>query len=87
MTKVHLAAPNNNFAQDIALSGDIPISATTIKMVQFVGKSNNVQWENAMMAAQWKEVKFKSPIPMEKKKNLESCARCFLELICTGAEI
>ena len=42
---------------------------------------------NAMMAARWKEVKFKAPIPIEKQKNLESWARCFSDLISTGAEI
>ena len=84
---VHLAAPKTHFTRDIILSSDIPIFATSIEMVQFVGKTNHVQGENAMMAARWKEVKFKAPIPIEKQKNLESCARCFSELIFTGAEI
>ena len=84
---VHLAAPKTCFAQGIILSGDIPIFATSIGMVQFVGKSNYVQRGNAMMAARWKEVKFKAPIPIEKQKNLESWARSFSELISTGAEI
>ena len=84
---VHLAAPKTHSVQDIILSGDIPIFATSIEMVQFVGKGYHVQGENAMMAAVWKEVKFKAPIPIEKHKNLESCARCFSELIFNGAEI
>ena len=42
---VHLAAPKTHFAQDIILSGDMPIFAMSIKMVQFVGKNNHVQGE------------------------------------------
>ena len=72
---VHLVAPKSHFAQDIILSGDIPIFATSLEIVQFVGKKNHVQGENAMMAARWKE------------KDLEGCARCFSELIFTTAEI
>ena len=63
---VDLAAPKSHFAQDIILSGDIPIFPTSIEMVQFVGKSNHVQGKNTMMAARWKEVKFKAPIPHQK---------------------
>ena len=84
---LHLAAPKTNSAQEIMLSGDIPIFAASIKMVHFVDKSNHVQVENAMMAARWKEVKFKAPIPIERQKNLESCALCFPELIFTDVEI
>ena len=84
---INSAAPKTHFAQDIILSGDKQIFATSIEMVQFSGKSNYLQGENAMMAARWKELKFKAPIPIEKQKNLESCARCYSELIFTGAEI
>ena len=42
---VHLAAPKTHFAQDIILSGDMPIFAMSIEMVQFVGKNNHVQDE------------------------------------------
>ena len=48
---VHSAAPKTHFAQDIILSGDIQIFATIIEMLQFVCKSNNVQEENAIVAA------------------------------------
>ena len=49
--RVHFAAPKNHFAQDIILSADIPIFATIIEMVQFVGKSNHVHEENAMITS------------------------------------
>ena len=74
---VHLAAPKTHFGQGIMLSGDIPIFATNIEMVQFVGKSNHVQGKNAMMAARWKEVKFKASILIEKQKKLERCVGAF----------
>ena len=84
---VHLAATKTHFIQEIILPGDIQIFAAIIEMVQLVDKSNHVQGENTMMAARWKEVKFKAPISTEKQTNLESCARCFSELIFTSAEI
>ena len=84
---VHLAAPKTHFIQEIILPGDIQIFAAIIEMVQLVDRSNHVQGENAMIAARWKEVKFKAPISIEKQRNLESCARCFPELIFNGAEI
>ena len=84
---VHLAAPKTHFIQEIILPGDIQIFAAIIEMVQLIDRSNHVQGENAMIAARWKEVKFKAPISIEKQRNLESCARCFPELIFNGAEI
>ena len=84
---VHLAAPKTHFIQEIILPGDIQIFAAIIEMVQLVDRSNHVQGENAMIAARWKEVKFKAPISIEKQTNLESCAGCFPELIFTGVEI
>ena len=39
---VHLAAWKTHFAQDIILSGDIPIFVTSIEMVQFVGKRGKI---------------------------------------------
>ena len=50
---VNLPAPKTHFAQDITLSGDISDFATSIEMVQFFGKSNHMQEENAIMASRW----------------------------------
>ena len=47
----HFAAPKTHFAQDIILSADISIFTTIIEMVQFVGKSNHVHEENAMITS------------------------------------
>ena len=84
---VHLAAPKTHFIQENILPGDIQIFAAIIEMVQLFDKSNHVEGKSAMMAARWKEVKFKAPISIEKQTHLKSCARCFPELIFTGAEI
>ena len=47
---VHLAAPKTHFSQDIELSVDMPVFATSIEMIKFVGKSSHISGENAMMA-------------------------------------
>ena len=39
---VDLAALKTHYAQTTILSGDLPIFATSIKMVEFIGKSNSV---------------------------------------------
>ena len=62
---VHLAAAKAHFAQNIILSGDISIFATSIKIAQFVGKRDHVHMKNAMTVARWKEVKIKAPITIK----------------------
>lgn len=83
---VHLAAPKTHFAQDILLSTDMPIFATSIEMIKFIGKSQYIQGENAMMEARWKEMKFFAQIEQDKQKSIESCPRCFAELVLSGAD-
>ena len=55
---VHLAAPKTHFSQDILLSSDIPVFATSIEMIKFVGRSSYVSGENAIMEARWREINF-----------------------------
>ena len=55
---LHLAAPKTHFSQDIVLSSDIPVFATSIEMIKFVDRSSYVSGENAMIEARWREINF-----------------------------
>ena len=46
---VHLAALKSHFAQDIFLTADTQIFATSIDNIDFQGKSKNIAGENTMM--------------------------------------
>ena len=46
---VFLAAPKFHFAEDIYICSDVPILATSISVIRFVGCSSNIEGENAMM--------------------------------------
>lgn len=83
---VRLAAPKSHYAQDIVLSSDMPIFATSIGMIKFVGRTSNEEGENAMMEARWKKFELFVQIPENEQKNAESCARCFSELVFLGAD-
>ena len=83
---LHLAAPKTHFSQDILLTSDIPIFATSIGMVEFVGSSTDIRGENSMMANRWREIKFYYSIPEEKQIKLKNCPRCFAELVFLGCD-
>lgn len=83
---VHLAAPKTHFAKDICIEDDKPIFATSITMVKFTGRSDNIDGENAMMEARWRKFDLTVRIPEANQKDVESCARCFSELVFLGAE-
>ena len=84
--KVHLAAPKTHYAEDIFICSDIPIFATSISSIKFLGRSSNVEGENAMMDARWRIVELFHQIPVEEQKSQASCPRCFAELIMMGRD-
>ena len=72
---IHLAAAKAYFAQNIILSGDKSIFATSIKIAQFEGKRDHMQVKNAMTAARWKEVKIKAPITIKNQKKIKKLCK------------
>lgn len=51
---VHLTAPKSHFEQGIYVCNDITIFPTSIFPIWFVGRSSNMEGENAMMDSRWK---------------------------------
>ena len=84
---VRLPAPKNIYAQDIVISTDVPIFATSIDEVTFAGRSNNVSGENEMMRSRWRHFKFHYKIPAEERVSMAPCGRCFAELVMSQPTI
>ena len=83
---VHLAAPKSHFAEDIYICSDVPILATSISPIRFVGRSSNIEGENAMMDARWKMFHFAYQIPHSEQENVRVCPKCFSQLALLGNE-
>ena len=68
---VHLAAPKSDFAEDICICSDVSILATSISPIRLVGRSSNIEGENAMMDARWKMFHFAHQIPHSEQENVK----------------
>ena len=74
---VHLPAPKTNFAKDISLTSDTPISFYG-KTWAYVHEKWNCGWrERGMVEVMWEIFDFTYQIPGEQQLELPSCARCF----------
>lgn len=85
--EVHIPTPKTHYAEDIEVTSDIPIFATSIGPIKFVGRSNDCAGEDEMMACRWREFSFTRSIPKEEKKEFPPCTRCFAELIFQGRDM
>ena len=83
---VHLGAPKPHYARDISITDDVPIFATSIATIMFAGKGANVEGENAMMEARWRNFQLSVQISLSEQKAVKSCARCFCEIVFMGAD-
>lgn len=54
MENVHLPAPKTNFVQDILVSADKPIFATSSDEMKLIKNGIIVEGETEMMAVRWK---------------------------------
>ena len=78
---VHLPTPKTHYSEDICVSADIPIFATSINAITFIGQSNNIAGENDMMETRWKRFSLSRSISKDSQKDMPACPRCFAELI------
>ena len=78
---VHLPAPKNLYANDIAITSDIPIFATGKSRIKYIGRSNTTdEIENEMMDARWRVFEFHHQIPKALQKEMVPCKKCFAKL-------
>lgn len=78
---VHLPAPKTHYAKDICFAGDTPIFATAKNPICYVKNGCIDDRETEMMAVRWKIFRFNCQILEAQQKELDSCSRCFADLI------
>ena len=81
-TTVKLPAPKNIYSEDIVISTDVAIFATSkspIKHRRSYKASDDRETE--MMAARWKNYEFHHQSSPQEQKNLPPCRRCFAKLV------
>lgn len=78
---VHLPAPKTHFANDILLSADTPIFATSSNEIQLVKSGVVLQRETQMMAVRWKVYEFSRTISENEQRELKPCPNCFAKLV------
>ena len=83
---VHLPAPKNHYATDIAISDDTPVVATGKSRITYQGRFNTADpIEDEMMAARWKVFDFFYQIPESQQRDVKPCPKCFATLTLMGA--
>ena len=81
-TTVKLPAPKNIYSEDIVISTDVAIFATSkspIKHRRSYKASDDRETE--MMAARWKNYEFHHQSSPQEQKHLPPCRRCFAKLV------
>ena len=78
---VHLPAPKTHFAQDILMTNDTPIFATSSSTIQYIKNGVICERETEMMAVRWKVFKFWNQISETEQKELVPCKHCFATFI------
>lgn len=82
---VKLPSPKNQYAEDVCISSDVPIFATSKAKIEYVGKFNSRDdRETEMMTVRWKVFEFPHSIPQAEVKEIPPCPRCFCELVLLG---
>ena len=85
--EVHIPTPKSHYPEDIELTCDIPIFATSIGPITFPGKSSDPAGEEAMMATRWNEFSFSYSIPKAQQRKFKPWGRCFSQLVMAGSEM
>lgn len=81
---VRLPAPKNLFSEDVEISTDVPIFATSKSIVKYRGSFGLTdEVEDEMMNVRWKVYRFHHSFSEEEKVKLDPCAKCFCDFIFT----
>ena len=78
--EVHSPSPKNHFSEDITLTWDTPIFATSRSHIEYHSTSINTEEivkENAMMCCRWKQFTFTHEFKEREQVNCEPCKRCY----------
>ena len=79
---VKLLALKNMFAEDVTISTNVAIFATSKSPITYRGPYNpRGEAEDAMMHSRWNLFQFSHQFPQHVQKDIAPCGRCFAELI------
>ena len=82
--QVKLSSPKNHFSQDILLTGDAPVFATSGASIKYSGSEPNPDELTKHMDNRWNVLKFFKVIKQEDEKEVPSCKACFANLVKLG---
>ena len=79
---VKLPAPKNIYSEDIMISTDVAIYATSKSPIKHRSSYNaNDDRETEIMAARWRNYEFRHQFSPIEQKNMAPYARCFAKLV------
>lgn len=78
---VHFNAPKTHYAQDILLTADTPVFATSIAAIRRYQNPSLAQVETEMMKMRWKVFEFQHQISIEEMVDVAPCEKCFAKMI------
>lgn len=79
---VNLPAPKNIYSEDVSITSDIPIFATSKGKIRYRGSYGSTdEVEDQMMNVRWKFFEFKHPFDQESQKDVLPCPKCFCNLV------
>ena len=78
---VHLSARKTHYAQDILLTSDTPIFATSSFEILFIKHGVICDTDTEMMKVRWKVFKFHHRISESQQRSIWPCGRCFAQLV------
>ena len=80
--EVKLPAPKNIYSEDVKITSDVSIFATSKTKISFRGPYNATDdMENQMMNVRWKTYKFGHVFPPDVQRDIQPCGRCFASLV------
>jgi len=79
---VRLPAPKNMYSEDVNITSEVPISATSKSTIRYRGSYGTIdEMEDQMMNVRWKVFKFSHQFEECNQKNISPCPKCFSTLV------
>ena len=82
---VRLPAPKNMYSEDVNITSNVPIFATSKSTIRYRGSYGTIdETEDQMMNVRWKLFKFSHQFEECNQKNISPCPKCFSTLVLSN---